>query len=92
MIQLQSSIVLLNFTAHTDTNLGFISSNDDEHSSERVVIRDLIDSQNSPGTTSTELSSENELNLCMPCTNERVLHLEGTNMVAADKITNFVDV
>ena len=67
-------------------------STDDKHSSERVVIRDLIESQNSLGTTSTELSSENKLNLCIPCTNERVLHLEGTHILVADQITNFVDV
>ena len=70
-------------------------STDDEHSSERVVIRDLIDSQNSQNslsTTNTEFSSENELNLCMPCTNERELHSEGTNILAADQITNIVDV
>ena len=67
-------------------------STDDEHSSsERVNTRDLIDSQNSQnslGTTSTDLNSNGNLSLCMPCTDNS----EGLNNLAVNQNANFVDV
>ena len=65
-------------------------STDDEHSSERVSTRDSINSQNSLGTISTDLGSENDLNLCMPCTISGSQHLEGLNMLAVDQNISFV--
>ena len=68
-------------------------STDDEHSSsERVNTRDSIDSQNSLGTTSTDLSSEDDLNLCRPCTVIESQHSEGLNVLAVNQNTSFVDV
>ena len=68
-------------------------STDDEHSSsERVNTRDSIDSQNSLGTNSTNLSPEDDLNLCRPCTVIGSQHSEGLNVSAADQNTSFVEV
>ena len=56
------------------TNCTPHSTDDERRSSERVNTRDSINSQNSLGTISTEFSSENDLNLCRPCTTTESQH------------------
>ena len=59
------------------------------------ITRDLIDSQNSQnslGTTSTNLSSDENLNLCRPCTTIGADDVESLNDLAVNQNTSFVDV
>ena len=68
------------------------STDDERRSSERVDTSAEINSQNSLGTISTNFDSENDQNLCRPCTTIGSQHSEDLNILAVDQNTSFVDV